>query len=96
MLVEDDMDNWMANRMYDVDSLNVEIENLNNHLVRFCFIRDIDSTTNCPTGSDCLTSKIIESDGHTRHGRLPLAPESKNVSHVVARCWIISSSSINS
>jgi hypothetical protein len=25
----DDMDNWMANRMDDVDSLHVEIDNLN-------------------------------------------------------------------
>jgi hypothetical protein len=38
----DDMDNWMANRMDDVDSLHVEIDNLNDLLVRFCFIRDID------------------------------------------------------
>jgi acetoacetate decarboxylase len=34
----------MANRMDDVDSLHVEIENLNDPLVRFCFIRDIDSS----------------------------------------------------
>jgi hypothetical protein len=37
----DDMDNWMANRMDDVDSLHVEIDNLNDPLVVFCFIRDI-------------------------------------------------------
>jgi hypothetical protein len=43
MLVGDDMDNWMANRMDDVDSLHVEIDNLNDPLARFCFIRDIDS-----------------------------------------------------
>ena len=42
MLVGDDMDNWMANRMDDVDSLHVEIDNLNDPLVGFCFIRDID------------------------------------------------------
>jgi hypothetical protein len=36
------MDNWMANRMDDVDSLHVEIDNLNDPLVGFCFIRDID------------------------------------------------------
>jgi hypothetical protein len=38
----DDMDNWMANKMDDVDSLHVEIHNLNDPLVGFCFIRDID------------------------------------------------------
>ena len=42
MLVVDDMDNWMANRMDDVDSLHIEIDNLNDPLVGFCFIRDID------------------------------------------------------
>jgi hypothetical protein len=40
--VGDDMDNWMANKMDDVDSLHVEIDNLNDPLVGFCFIRDID------------------------------------------------------
>jgi hypothetical protein len=29
--------------MDDVDSLHVEIDNLNDPLVRFCFIRDIDT-----------------------------------------------------
>jgi hypothetical protein len=42
MLAGDDMDNWMTNRMDDVDSLHVEIDNLNNPLVGFCFIRDKD------------------------------------------------------
>jgi hypothetical protein len=32
----------MANRMDDVDSLHVEIDNLNDLLVGFCFIKDID------------------------------------------------------
>jgi hypothetical protein len=38
----------MANRMDDVDSLHVEIDNLNNFLVRFCFIRDIDCSSPLP------------------------------------------------
>ena len=42
MLVGDDIDNWMANKMDDVDSLHVEIDNLNDPLAGFCFIRDID------------------------------------------------------
>ena len=42
MLVGDDMENWMANKMDDVDSLHVEIDNLNDPLVGFCFIRYID------------------------------------------------------
>jgi hypothetical protein len=42
MLVGDDMENWMANRMDDVDNLHVEIDNLNDPLMEFCFIRDID------------------------------------------------------
>jgi hypothetical protein len=41
MLVGDNMDNRMANRMDDVDSLHVEIDNVNDPLVGFCFIRDI-------------------------------------------------------
>jgi hypothetical protein len=41
MLVGDDMDNWMANIMDDMDRLHVEIDNLNDPLVGFCFIRDI-------------------------------------------------------
>jgi hypothetical protein len=36
------MDNWMTNKMDDVDRLHVEIDNLNNPLVGFCVIRDID------------------------------------------------------
>jgi hypothetical protein len=36
------MDNWLANIVGDVDSLHVEIDNLNNPLVEFCFIRSID------------------------------------------------------
>jgi hypothetical protein len=36
------MDNWLANKVSDVDSLHVEIDNLNDPLVRFCFIRSID------------------------------------------------------
>jgi hypothetical protein len=40
MLVGDNMDNWMANRMDDVGSLHVELDNLNDPLVRFYFIRD--------------------------------------------------------
>jgi hypothetical protein len=31
----------MTNKMDDVDSLHVEIDNLNDPLVVFCFIRDI-------------------------------------------------------
>jgi hypothetical protein len=42
MLVGDDMNNWMANKMDDVDSLHVDIDNLNGPLVGFCFLRDID------------------------------------------------------
>jgi hypothetical protein len=42
MLVGDDMDNCMANRMDDVDILHIEIDNLNDPLVGFCFIKDID------------------------------------------------------
>jgi hypothetical protein len=36
------MDNWLANIVGDVDSLHVEIDNLNDLLVGFCFIRSID------------------------------------------------------
>jgi hypothetical protein len=36
------MDNWLANIVDDVDSLHVEIDNLNDLLVGFCFIRSID------------------------------------------------------
>jgi hypothetical protein len=36
------MDNRFANIVGDVDSLHVEIYNLNDLLVRFCFIRSID------------------------------------------------------
>jgi hypothetical protein len=36
------MDNWLANIVDDVDSLHIEIDNLNNFLVGFCFIRSID------------------------------------------------------
>jgi hypothetical protein len=37
------MDNWLANIMGDIDSLHVEIDNLNNPLVGFYFIRSIDA-----------------------------------------------------
>jgi hypothetical protein len=36
------MDNWLANMVDDVDSLHVEIDNFNDPLVGFCFIRSID------------------------------------------------------
>jgi hypothetical protein len=36
------MDNWLANIASDVDSLHVEIDNLNDLLVGFYFIRSID------------------------------------------------------
>jgi hypothetical protein len=36
------MDNWLANIVGDVDSLHVEIDNLNDPLVGFYFIRSID------------------------------------------------------
>jgi hypothetical protein len=35
------MDNWLANIVGDVDSLHVEIDNLNDLLMGFCFIRSI-------------------------------------------------------
>jgi hypothetical protein len=35
------MDNWLANIVGDVDSLHVEIDNLNDFLVGVCFIRSI-------------------------------------------------------
>jgi hypothetical protein len=36
------MDNWLANMVSDVDSLHVEIDNLNNPLlVKFCFILEV-------------------------------------------------------
>jgi hypothetical protein len=38
------MDNLLANIVGDVDSL--EIDNLNDPLVRFCFIRSIDNQSN--------------------------------------------------
>jgi hypothetical protein len=38
--VEDVMDNWMANSMNNVNS--AKIDNLNDSLVGFCFIRYID------------------------------------------------------
>jgi hypothetical protein len=37
------MDNWLANMVGDVDSLHVEINNLNDPLMGFCFIRSIDN-----------------------------------------------------
>jgi hypothetical protein len=37
------MDDWLANIVGDVDSLHVEIDNLNDPLVGFCFIRSIDN-----------------------------------------------------
>jgi hypothetical protein len=37
------MNNWLANIVGDVDSLHVEIDNLNDPLVGFCFIRSIDA-----------------------------------------------------
>jgi hypothetical protein len=46
MLVGDDMDNWMANKIDDVDSLYVEIDNLNDPVVEFYFIKDISSDKN--------------------------------------------------
>jgi hypothetical protein len=36
------MDNWLANIVGDVDNLHVEIDNLNDPLVGFCFIRSVD------------------------------------------------------
>jgi hypothetical protein len=36
------MDNWLNNIVCDVDSLYVEIDNLNNLLVGFYFIKSID------------------------------------------------------
>jgi hypothetical protein len=36
------MDNWLANIVGDMDSLHVEIDNLNKDLVGFCFIGNID------------------------------------------------------
>jgi hypothetical protein len=36
------MDNWLASIVGDVDSLYVEIDNLNDSLVEFYFIRNID------------------------------------------------------
>jgi hypothetical protein len=36
------MDNWLDNIVDDVDSLHVAIDNLNDLLVGFCFIRNID------------------------------------------------------
>jgi hypothetical protein len=36
------MDNWLTNIVDDVDSLRVEIDNLNDILVEFYFIRNID------------------------------------------------------
>jgi hypothetical protein len=40
------MDNSLANIVGDVDSLHVEIDNLNDLLVGFCFIRSIDKVQN--------------------------------------------------
>jgi hypothetical protein len=37
------MDNLLANIVDDVDSLYVKIDNLNDSLVGFCFIRGIDT-----------------------------------------------------
>jgi hypothetical protein len=36
------MDNWLANIVGDVDSLLVEVDNLNDPLVKFFFIKIID------------------------------------------------------
>jgi hypothetical protein len=36
------MDKWLANMVDDVHSLHVEIDNLNDLLVGFCFIKNID------------------------------------------------------
>jgi hypothetical protein len=43
----------LANIVGDVDSLHVEIDNLNDPLVGFCFIRSIDIPL-------CLRSKPVE------------------------------------
>jgi hypothetical protein len=43
------MDNWLANIVDDVDSLHVEIDNLNDPLVRFSFIRSIDMPSKTPS-----------------------------------------------
>jgi hypothetical protein len=51
----------MANKMNDVDSLHVEIDNLNNPLVGFCFIRDID-WWNFNEGSVVLMSRMFSKD----------------------------------
>jgi hypothetical protein len=39
------MDNWLANIVSDVNSLHVEIDDLNDPLVGFCFIKSIDVST---------------------------------------------------
>jgi hypothetical protein len=36
------MDNWLTNIVDNVDSLHVEIDNLNDLLEEFCFIKSID------------------------------------------------------
>jgi hypothetical protein len=43
------MDNWLANIVGDVDSLHIEIVNLNDPLVGFCFIRSIDLVDEPPS-----------------------------------------------
>jgi hypothetical protein len=43
------MDNWLANIVDDVDSLHVDIDNLNDLLVGFYFIRSIDWELGLPT-----------------------------------------------
>jgi hypothetical protein len=41
------MDNWLANIIDSVDSLYIEIDNLNDTLVRFCFISIYRYVVNC-------------------------------------------------
>jgi hypothetical protein len=46
------MDNWLANIVDNVNSLHVEIDILNNPLVGFCFIRNLDISYNPSTPDD--------------------------------------------
>jgi hypothetical protein len=50
------MDNWLASIVGDVDNLHVEIDNLNNPLVRFYFIRSIDF---CKPQKYCSTRQVL-------------------------------------
>jgi hypothetical protein len=60
------VNNWLANVVGDVDSLHVKIDNLNNLLMRFYFIRSIYLFFEQADGWLCATGHYITSFGYVR------------------------------